>query len=381
MIMHAYIFHPWRQRTGVGLNNLRRVMLAMLLLLLGSVAKPASAACTITGHSAPISAIASLTGSITIGRDVPIGTVLYRARYTSPESIGAACTTQGAIFQRAYFTTPLPVSGYSFRGQPVYTTSIPGIGAYVANYNDTWLMPAPPGAVLTGDPSTSIGSGWSSDFTGFQLNLIKISDTVGAGTISGADLPSVQFSIVMNTVNNSPMVVLNGQFSGQLNVVSRTCTTPDVSVDLGQHYTSELSGIGTTTKWVTTPIALNNCPAFFGRNQTTTDAVNGVSTSNLGPNVIQYAVSPTTPVVVPAQGVMALQPDGVNPTASNIGIQLGDASGTPVTYGTFVDSGLPLNQTDGSSYVIPLQARYYQTGATPVAGQANGAATITLSYQ
>lgn len=127
------------------------------------------------------------------------------------------------------------------------------------------------------------------------------------------------------------------------------------------------------------PVALNNCPAFFGafRGAITNDS--GVTRRSTA-NQISYRVDPVTSVVNPAQGVMALQPDGVNPTAQGIGIQLADAGNNPVGYGATRASGLALNQVDGSSYTIPLKARYYQTEATTVAGQANGAATVTLIY-
>ncbi len=126
---------------------------------------------------------------------------------------------------------------------------------------------------------------------------------------------------------------------------------------------NELTGIGSTTaNWVDVPIALNNCPAFFGafRGATTNDS--GVTQRSTA-NQIAYRVDPVTSVVNPAQGVMALQPDGMNPTAQGIGIQLADAGNNPVSYGTARASGLALNQVDGASYTIPLKARYYQTEA------------------
>jgi autotransporter adhesin len=142
----------------------------------------------------------------------------------------------------------------------------------------------------------------------------------------------------------------------------------------------ELTGIGSSTdKWIDVPISLDNCPAFFGAFRGAITDNNGVAERST-PNQISYRVDPVTSVVNPAQGVMALQPDGVNPTAQGIGIQLVDAGDNPVSYGNMRASGLALNQVDGSSYTISLKARYYQTEATTAAGQANGAATVTLIY-
>jgi type 1 fimbria pilin len=139
--------------------------------------------------------------------------------------------------------------------------------------------------------------------------------------------------------------------------------------------------MGTTTgTWIDVPVALNNCPSFFGSKLTANDGVGTGVTSPLQPNTISFNVVPVTSIVDATQSVMALQPDGVNPTASGIGIQLVKANNTSVFLSNRIPSDLILNETNGSNYTIPLKARYYQTAPTTSAGQANGAATITLIY-
>ncbi|MFC4761901.1 fimbrial protein [Dyella koreensis] len=279
------------------------------------------------------------------------------------------CTPGTYTRTRRYVTNPYPLSSYVHPsyGNRVYQTSVPGIGAVV--WNAGTALPSVIG------PYTYTVQTVFTAATAWDISLIKIGP-VGAGTIRGTDLPTWEYT----HLGDNTLRMLLGSFTGSINIVSRTCTTPDVPVDLGSHYMTELKGVGTTTNtWVNVPIALNNCPAFFGvfRRALTNDS--GVTQSSTN-NQISYRVDPVTSIVNPSQGVMALQPDGVNPTATGIGIQIANASSTPVSYGTVTNSGLALNQTNGSNYTIQLRARYYQTGATPTPGQANGAATITLIY-
>jgi type 1 fimbria pilin len=167
-----------------------------------------------------------------------------------------------------------------------------------------------------------------------------------------------------------------GGATGSLSIIAQTCTTPNVSVNLGTHFTTELSGVGTTTnQWVSVPIALNNCPAFFGYTSTSID--DGVTTPGLlGQNSILYSVTPNNGVADATNGVMNLSSGG----ATGIGIQLTDTSSKPVQFNTATPSGLTLNETNSANYTINLQARYYQTGTSITAGAANATATVTLTY-
>jgi type 1 fimbria pilin len=354
-----------------GLARWTRRMLTALLGLLALVALPAHAGvCTyLPGTPTFFTAVSNIVGSVTVGRDVPVGAVIYQATFhgTSPE--GVTCTAGTYTSTRRYVSLPHPLSSYvdPKYGNRVYETSVPGIGAVVWYSGNAFPYTFGP---YTTTNTTNVGTA-----AAFDISLIKIGP-VGAGTIRGSDLPTFEY---VQFGDNTLRMEL-GSFSGAINIVSRTCTTPDVTVNMGTHYTKELTGIGSSTdKWIDVPISLNNCPAFFGAFRGAITDNNGVAERST-PNQISNRVDPVTSVVNPAQGVMALQPDGVNPTAQGIGIQLVDAGDNPVSYGNMRASGLALNQVDGSSYTISLKARYYQTEATTAAGQANGAATVTLIY-
>lgn len=357
-----------------------RIFSRVMLVLLGFFATSAYANSCKYQPSFPsfITGTPTMSGSITVGRDVPVGTVVYRATFWSTATITLYCEAGAYTYEKNYRTLPYPVSGFTRPDRPglVYQTSIPGLGVQI--WSNGPGLPAPPFPyIFPIDTTNSVGPGGGNNAAlSFDVEIIKISNTVGAGTLRGSDLPTVEFGMRGSTF----LRTLSGSVNGAINIVSRTCRTPDVTVDLGTHATDELTGVGSTTKaWVSVPVQLINCPAFFGYNATRN--TNGTTRDfSIGANSISFNVQPTTPVAVASEGVMALRPDGVNPTATGVGIQMADSSGTPIKYGENIGSGLTLNTTDGSNYTIPLKARYYQTAAKVTAGQANGEATVTLIY-
>ena len=67
---------------------------------------------------------------------------------------------------------------------------------------------------------------------------------------------------------------------------------------------------------------------------------------------------------------------GPGPIAGGVGIQVRDALNNPVVFGQAVDVG----PSQPAGYVVSFTARHQTTG-TVTAGQANGAATVTLTYK
>lgn len=341
-----------------------------------------SGTCTLTSPGSPMVANVRMSGSITAGRDAPIGTELARVTFWDNTPINFSCTAGTFNVVQSYATVPAygqaSISG-PFGGGVVYNTHIPGIGVYawinsaaVPITGGPLVFATPGNQTLMGGPS---GSNSMSAFTSFDISFIKTAATVGTGTLTAADLPTLRFALVGSTSTVYETQVT----SGSINVIARTCTTPPVDVDLDTHYTTELKGVDSTTAWVNVPIVLKDCPAFYGSansryNQAKSPPIyENVTTAT---NAIFYNVTPTTSVVLANQGVMALQSGG----AAGIGIQMGDGKGNPLSYSKVYPSGLTLTTVDGASYTINLQARYYQTSATPTPGQANGAATVTLIY-
>jgi type 1 fimbria pilin len=370
--MTSHISNSWQAQirpTEIKARCMRRVIaLYVVMVVLCAISFfPGNvwASCSfLAGNTTNLTA--SFTGSITVGRDVPIGTELYRSEAVANANTNVSCDAL-SVFNYSYATTPLPTSGYvssTFGNQPIYQTNIPGIGVVAWAGSQSQAFPA---------NFNSVGSGlnYSWGVHRFYFSLVKTASVVGAGAITASSLPTVQYRVGSNN-----LLVEYGSASGSLNVIAGTCVTPDVNVNMGTHFTTELNGTGNTTaQWVPVNIQLNSCPAFFGYwSATNTDGA--VTTASIGSNGIQYSVNPSNGVANASNGVMNLSSGG----ATGIGIQLTDASGTPVKFNTATPSGLTLNQTSSANYSINLQARYYQTGTSITAGTANATATVTLTY-
>ncbi|QRN52842.1 fimbrial protein [Dyella caseinilytica] len=375
--MTTYLTPPSQNyEVAIGASRWMRIALATFALLLLGTAKTAFAAgnCQYTSTTPTwVTQVGTLSGSATVGRDAPIGTVIYEMGYASSVVPTLLCTAGSYQVQTSLVSQPYPLSSYvDPSGYPVYQTAIPGIGVRINGA--TTPVPGHGGIVNYPAPSNPISF---TNGSNFRLDLIKISSTVGAGTITAAGLPTFQTSEVSMDGGNSTRFLL-ATVIGQVSIISSTCTTPNVSVNLGAHLTTELRGVGTTTAtWVPVNIRLNNCPAFFGSTYTTFNAdTSRTTTGTLAQNSIGYSVNPTNGVANATNGVMNLSSGG----ATGIGIQLANSSGTPVQFNTATPSGLTLNQTSSANYTISLQARYYQTGASITAGAANATATVTLSY-
>jgi type 1 fimbria pilin len=63
--------------------------------------------------------------------------------------------------------------------------------------------------------------------------------------------------------------------------------------------------------------------------------------------------------------------------AQNVGVQVLDRNGNPVSFGT----AIPAGTVTAGSFNVQLGARYYQTGASVTAGQVKATATYTITYQ
>jgi major type 1 subunit fimbrin (pilin) len=145
--------------------------------------------------------------------------------------------------------------------------------------------------------------------------------------------------------------------SNSIAVTQGSCTTPNVTVTLGNHNLSELPAIGSVSSSTPFNIALNSCPASV--------------------NSIKYRVDPTTTVLDSSGSVVAFDSSSA---ASGAGVQLLDSAGKPVPFGTLIGFAGYVPGA-GGSYSIPLNARYYRTAATLKPGSANTSMTFTINYQ
>lgn len=323
-----------------------------------------------------------LGGNLTVGRDVPLGAEIYQQVFMASTSSRVDCSPGLYNIGTSWLlpSTPLPLanwSRYPYSGR-IYETGVPGIG--VALRQGVSAMPFGGGSITNCGDGTAVCAWNLQSSMSFTISLIKIGD-VSPGTIQGSQLPTAQLKW------GTPLLDLSRvNFSGSINIVSRTCETPDVSVAMGTHKISEFSGKDSFTEWKNFSIALNNCPAFNGYYQSTGPnwSSNG-SVGNLDSrknNVLQVRLDPTRAAVLPDQGIMSLNPSaaGDTPAATGIGLQVADSSGTPLSLATLSASGITPQAVEGASYSIPFKARYIQTGDSVTAGPANATATFTINY-
>ncbi|MCS3432299.1 type 1 fimbrial major subunit FimA [Klebsiella sp. BIGb0407] len=157
-------------------------------------------------------------------------------------------------------------------------------------------------------------------------------------------------------------VTVNGgtvHFKGE--VVNAACAVDAGSIDqivqLGQVRSAKLASAGSTSSAVGFNIQLNDCDPTVSEKAAI--AFSGTT------------VNGTNPTVLALQGSAA-------GGATNVGIQILDRTGVPLALdGATIGEQTVL--TDGTN-IIPLQARYYATGAA-TAGTANADATFKVQYE
>ncbi|SDV01927.1 fimbrial protein [Pseudomonas mucidolens] len=332
--------------------------------------------------------------AINVGRDVPVGTEVYRQTFKIAS--GQAPTAECLYAPLQMWTEMSVDSSYSLTNwssgkyaNKVYRTSIQGLGVAF----DSSGGPLP--RKTTARPATLCTTGYRclvpmNGPSNFELVLIKIGD-VTPGVLRGGDLPSTSLHANFRGGNTVRLLGFKMGISGSLQIVSRTCSTPDVSVPMGTHQTKTFTGRNSATGWKDFSIALNNCPAFHGTYSTnapgwTSQSGNnpsGIGTSgSRNNNSLQFRIDPARTAITPGTGVMTLDPSaaGSAPAATGVGLQIATPNGVGLPLATNRSSGLNLLTTEGS-YTIPLKARYLQTGSSVTPGPANASATFTIIYQ
>ncbi|WP_414451611.1 fimbrial protein [Burkholderia sp. 22PA0099] len=365
-------------------HTIRRLGLGALLMLL--LCGAAHAECTYNDKNPygarPYTLVSPLViSALTVGRDVPVGTILYRQTVTSQTQFFTCVVPSGVITSTWPLTaTPLPLASWNqnpFAGH-VYQTGVAGIGVaiYWGSNNA-----APTSNTLNNCNNGNGACNWSLVTPSFNIVLIK-TGPVSPGVISGTSLPTVENAWNGGSV---PLKLLHVSFTGSIRIVAQTCTTPDVNVDLGKYTVQALSGNNAATPWKPFAIQLQACPAFYGATGTSTNTDSGSGFMPGGfttPNQIGFSLAPATPVIDPANAIVALSPGTPSkPSASGIGVQVANGAGKPVSFNTLMPSGITPQPTSGGAYAIPLQARYTRTTGTVAAGQANASMTFTINYQ
>lgn len=358
-----------------------------ILLLTMFSAFSASAEFTCTPTTDPLNYTVPLSGTISVGEDSPNGTVIFKGLINQSTVPRYRCDS-GTQWLDQQFLKILSTSTAlsSWNGTPfpgaVYNTNVPGIGIAL------WSQLVPGSAATTANPIL-VWSGTRIDQTNIPVNLvlgyslIKVGN-ISPGSVSGASLPTFGISLqVTPNVVGFPWQASTYNFSGAINVVSNTCQTPDVNVNMGKWDVSDFGSIGKATQWIKSNITLKNCPTFSG--YFSTNAVNSytdgsVSIPSRDVNTLSVSIAPVTRLIDATNGIMAIT-SGTS-SASGIGIQLGwgDSTSTPTIF-NFNQNYKFTPPTNGTtSFDIPLSSRYIQTESVITPGRADGKATFTINY-
>ncbi|WP_242468158.1 fimbrial protein [Burkholderia plantarii] len=350
-------------------------MFALLVLLVASRQALAQVTCTGTAEIIQV----PMQFMITVPRDAPVGTVLSTWGSTPADPGYFSCTkdatgASGTGFEpvslaKSGLTIPAP-DGVNLT---VWNTNVASVGlaievrtyANVCGWTgwrdlgnpDTTYYPSPWAGVPCNGAGTVTNGG--------QVRAAYVK----TGPIPGGAAPSVVMPGVALKAAAMTMQSSSNPYIPDLSIAKsfaimpaaifvRACTTPDlVNVDLHTHWLSEFKGIGSATRPVSFSVALTNCPAGLAK--------------------IQYQFIPVTPVLDPANGVVAL---AIGSVATGVGLQLTDADGRALKYNTtYTLAGY--NPSAGGSYSIGLNAALFQTAETVTPGSVLGLMTFTLIYQ
>ncbi|MBV8873185.1 MAG: hypothetical protein JO014_10730 [Metakosakonia sp.] len=333
---------------------------------------------------------------ITIDPNAPVGTVFFEHYVPAQEGQLFKCksnTSNTFTLQSRYLYAAggqtVTMSGGGLSGTyPVYKTNVPGIGLVVRNGTNAFPFLGN-SYTHTDAPGFSIIS-----TTNFDIDIIKYGDipvgarslVIDSSVISAIEhVPKFSNSADTTRLPNGDVLLTRFILSpSTFNILTATCDTPDVSVNLGKRRvgdTSNREGGKFVTPWVDASIRLINCPVFYGTGER---VENGENKDIVRNNIMTVTLMPVN-ATTSSQGIMPVDTGGS--AASGVGIQLAwGTAASPQLVDFSAGKGFQnytMSPSQGTTYTIPLVARYMQTASTInniKAGNANGKITYLIDY-
>ncbi|QCP62186.1 fimbrial protein [Pantoea sp. SO10] len=376
---------------------MKKIIVAILFLLINTTSLLAWAdRCDYDPGSGPVNLTVPLSvANISVGADVPVGSTVHTLKVigSTGKQPWLVCRPEGtsngfSIDQYLSLTNaPALVPGWTgnYAGA-VFQTGVPGLGVAIVNNDGTTANQAITTSAVK-KWTTPVGNTAYHFYYGnsFTLHFIK-TGPMSAGTVNGAQLPTVLLTTGSVTpVVNIPDTPYRLNFSGSLNVIAASCTTPDVNVNMGKWEINSWFGTGkaNATSWVPFDIRLTNCPAFQGNYSNpsappTYHTGSGFAAGTWVTNSIKIRFTPSNGVIDAAQSIMSL--DNSADSAQGIGIQIADGkvSPAPVNLNQTLDKNMASNAV--GTVLLPFSARYIKTGGTVSPGVANGKVIFNISY-
>jgi type 1 fimbria pilin len=314
-----------------------------ILLWAVLTASQAWAMCTGTGVSSTV----ALPASLTIARDLPIGSILYDTGWVGNSSAYIECDPLDT-WGHGYAVPMTPVAGVG-----VYQTSVQGIGVRTGWSSTLSVRPA--------DITQSAIQNWPRvqqtlpylkgvylPSPLYRIQLIKTGDIMpGVIAFQNPIATSVYGGIVATSTNFT---------STQVNIATAGCrvTNSNITVNLPKASTQGFSAIGSTQGATAFTIPL------------VCDAGISVAYELDGPADVSNA-----------PGVLANQAGSGMATGVGVQVLQGNA---PVTLGAVSPTYIRTTR-DKEMVSIPMTARYYKTGPVVISGSVNAIATLNMNYQ
>ncbi len=358
--------------------------------------------CMFVENSDPKDDVVTYSHSVSVGDDVPVGSVIFRSHYQSdllkvrcyPEDPNATFHTNLPV-RLEQTSTPTPVvPGITSlpHGAPVYKTNVPGVGVSVQSIwstlpsmeDEAWVMNAPLGT-----------NNYTPTRFFLVIRLIK-TGPVSPGAVDASQFPSAKLTYIQPsfpgfTFRPFPMRGPSVRFVGSVQIINSTCRVeaPDMTIPLGSHEVSDLKKDGVTA-WKKGVIRLVGCN--FNPGAVRDNVVSGINTSvtvvgtgtfkqgERDPHYLTFTLTPTTALISPTEGIISLTPSANNATGVGIQVANNDMWGDLKIYNfnSGADELYPA-MTD-RSMEIDVFARYIKTSETITPGKANGAVVYTINY-
>lgn len=363
---------------------------AIALMLYGALyaqnTLAASAGCEWDSSSSvntPLEIRLTIGGNITVGADLPIGSVIYSQRIQT-NGHGAKLLCRQGNYELASTITREPHgrSNYSDANFPtVFNTNIPGIGVALwqgtldGNSGSRLQVPGQLNGFFK-PSSDSIFNFNDHDDASVRVNiqLIKTANTIGSGTIRGIHLP--RFSTSFDG-NGERFVYQNIAIAGSLTAIPATCNVgSNYYLPLGEHFPDEFSGVGSTAGNAETEMVFSGCPAFHG---TTSFGV-------FSPNIISLKLTPRNGFIDAERGISKLNTSS-GQAASGVGVQLslreenGNYRLAKFNQDINLADYITFDEEDGGDYSLGVKASYIQTADPIQAGSADAQIEFMITYQ
>lgn len=329
---------------------------------------------------------------LSIDPNAPVGTIFYNRNAAFPAGT-FKCSSPVRAYVKAQIASPAgtgagqtTVPGFSGYGQ-VFKTNVEGVGLLYLSGNGANLnnkLPYQQSDVLINDSTYTIKT------TGMSLSIVLIKyGVIPPGThkvtLNSTIAPSVSVEAVIygsTDVGKIPngtigFASLGFSSSSTITLVNSTCNAPMVPVNMGKRFISQFTTENSRLvgPWVDASINLTNCPVFYGGGSAT---LNNATQAN----TMKVTITPTN-ATTSNIGLMPVNTGAQ--AATNVGIQLGWGTAATQTLLNFssgkASNTYAMSSTQGSTFKIPLVARYRQINAGTIGvGNANGQVTYIIDY-